>query len=126
MVGQLEAKLTEDLRFVVGVGVFQDQGDVGELVHDGLDLCFAHPGTRRSGTRAELAAGADSIDDMGLLRHSAMETVFGGVPTPSTLGSFLRSFTWGNVSQLGKAHREFLANLARQAALLPGAQPLAT
>ena len=72
-----------------------------------------------------MAAGADSIEDMGLLRHGAMDRLFGGVRAPSTLGSFLRAFTWGNVSQLQKAHREFLANLARQAPLLPGAQTLA-
>jgi Transposase DDE domain group 1 len=74
---------------------------------------------------AGMAAGADSIDDMDLLRHGAMETVFGGIRAPSTLGSFLRAFTWGNVSQLGRAHREFLVNLARQAPLLPGAGTLA-
>ena len=44
---------------------------------------------------------------------------------PSTLGSHLRSYTWGNVSQLEKAGREFLAELARQAPLLPGADTLA-
>ena len=74
---------------------------------------------------AGMAAGADSIDDMGLLRHGAMEKVFGGVRAPSTPGSFLRAFTWGNVSQLGRAHREFLVNLARDAPLLPGAETLA-
>jgi hypothetical protein len=72
-----------------------------------------------------MAAGADSIDDMGLLRHGAMEILFGGVRAPSTLGSFLRSFTWGNVSQLQKAHRDLLAGLARTAPLLPGAETLA-
>jgi hypothetical protein len=72
-----------------------------------------------------MAAGADSIDDMDLLRHGAMETVFGGVRAPSTLGSFLRAFTWGNVSQLQKAHREFLAGLSAQAPLLAGAGTLA-
>jgi hypothetical protein len=40
-----------------------------------------------------LVAGADSIDDMDLLRHGAMPDLFGGVRAPSTLGSFLRSFT---------------------------------
>jgi hypothetical protein len=74
---------------------------------------------------AGMAAGADSIDDMGLLRHGAMGTLFGGVRAPSTLGSHLRSYTWGNVSQLEKAGREFLAELARQAPLLPGAETLA-
>src|ERR1700689_2068000 len=74
---------------------------------------------------AGMAAGADSIDDMGLLRHGAMDALFGGVRAPSTLGSHLRSYTWGNVSQLEKAGREFLARLAREAPLLPGADVLA-
>ena len=70
---------------------------------------------------AGMAAGADSIDDMDLLRHGAMSTLFGGVRAPSTLGSHLRSYTWGNVSQLEKAGREFLIALTREAPLLPGA-----
>ena len=72
-----------------------------------------------------MAAGADSIDDMDLLRHGAMTSLFGGVRAPSTLGSHLRCYTWGNVSQLEKAGREFLAALARRAPLLPGADVLA-
>jgi hypothetical protein len=72
-----------------------------------------------------MIAGADSIDDMGLLRHGAMPGLFGGIRAPSTLGSFLRSFTWGNVLQLQKVHREFLAGLAARAPLLPGADVLA-
>jgi Transposase DDE domain group 1 len=74
---------------------------------------------------AGMTAGADSIDDMGLLRHGAMGVLFGGIRAPSTLGSFLRAFTWGNVLQLQKVHREFLAELARRAPLLPGADVLA-
>ena len=74
---------------------------------------------------AGMAAGADSIDDMDMLRHGAMDRLFGGIRAPSTLGSHLRSYTWGNVSQLEKAGREFLAELARQAPLLPGAETLA-
>ena len=72
-----------------------------------------------------MVAGADSIEDMGLLRHGAMPALFGGLRAPSTLGSFLRSFTWGNVLQLQKVHREVLAELARRAPLLPGADVLA-
>jgi hypothetical protein len=72
-----------------------------------------------------MAAGADSIDDMGLLRHGAMDVLFGGVRAPSTLGSHLRSYTWGNVLQLEKAGRELLAGLSRLAPLLPGADVLA-
>jgi len=67
---------------------------------------------------AGMAAGADSIDDLGLLRHGAMTGLFGGVRAPSTLGSFLRSFTWGNVRQLEAAGRDFLAELARMVPLL--------
>jgi Transposase DDE domain group 1 len=74
---------------------------------------------------AGMAAGADSIDDMGVLRHGAMDALFGGVRAPSTLGSHLRTYNWGNVSQLEKAGREFLVRLAREAPLLPGADTLA-
>jgi len=74
---------------------------------------------------AGMIAGADSIEDMALLRHGAMPVLFGGIRAPSTLGSFLRSFTWGNVLQLGKVHRLVLAKLARRAPLLPGADVLA-
>src|SRR5580692_5307509 len=74
---------------------------------------------------AGMAAGADSIDDMDMLRHGAMDRLFGGIRAPSTLGSHLRSYTWGNVSQLEKAGREFLIALAREAPLLPGAGTLA-
>jgi len=62
---------------------------------------------------------------MDLLRHGAMSTLFGGIRAPSTLGSHLRCYTWGNVAQPEKAGREFLAELARQAPLLPGAGTLA-
>jgi hypothetical protein len=84
---------------------------------------------RRAGMNADLkvsclvagmTAGADSIDDMDVLRHGAMPVLFGGVRAPSTLGTFLRSFTWGNARQLEAAGRRFLAELARQVPLLPG------
>jgi DDE family transposase len=74
---------------------------------------------------AGMAGGADSIDDLDLLRHGAMPALFGGIRAPSTLGSFLRSFTWGNVLQLGTVHRLVLAELARRAPLLPGKDVLA-
>jgi hypothetical protein len=74
---------------------------------------------------AGMAAGADSIDDMDLLRHGAMPDLFGGVRAPSTLGSHLRSYTWGNVRQLEKVNRRLLAGLAGRAPLLPGKDALA-
>jgi hypothetical protein len=74
---------------------------------------------------AGMAAGAGSIDDMDVLRHGAMPDLFGGVRAPSTLGSFLRSFTWGNVRQLDAVARRMLAELAVAAPLLPGGEVLA-
>jgi hypothetical protein len=74
---------------------------------------------------AGMTAGADSIDDMDLLRHGAMNVLFGGVRAPSTLGSHLRCYAWGNVLQIEKAGRELLARLSVLAPLLPGADVLA-
>jgi Transposase DDE domain group 1 len=74
---------------------------------------------------AGMAAGADSIEDMDLLRHGALPDLFGGIRAPSTLGSHLRSYTWGNVRQLEMVNRLLLAELARRAPLLPGREQLA-
>ncbi len=70
---------------------------------------------------AGMAAGADSIDDLRVLRHGAMPTLFGGIRAPSTLGTFLRAFTHGHALQLHAVHRRFLAALAARTPLLPGA-----
>lgn len=71
---------------------------------------------------AAMAAGADSIDDLDVLRHGAMATMFDGIRAPSTLGTFLRSFTHGHALQLHSVHRAFLGRLAAHTPLLPGAQ----
>ncbi|MFI0192998.1 IS1380 family transposase [Streptomyces sp. NPDC017082] len=70
---------------------------------------------------AGMAAGADSIDDLDVLRHGAMPALFGGIRAPSTLGTFLRAFTHGHALQLHAVHRKFLAELAAHTPLLPGA-----
>jgi len=69
---------------------------------------------------AGMAAGADSIDDLHVLRHGAMPAVFTGIRAPSTLGTFLRAFTHGHALQLHAVHRRFLGRLAVHAPLLPG------
>ena len=74
---------------------------------------------------AGMVAGADSIDDRGVIRHGALPHLFGGIRAPSTLGTFLRGFTGGNVRQLDAVARETLAGLSRQAPLLPGADSCA-
>ncbi len=70
---------------------------------------------------AGMLAGADSIDDCDVLRHGAMDTLFAGIRAPSTLGSFLRAFTWGHVRQLESAIREFTGRLEAEAGLLTDA-----
>jgi hypothetical protein len=74
---------------------------------------------------AGMVAGADSIEDMDLLRHGGMDRLFGGVRAPSTLGTFLRTFTFGHVRQLDAVASRLLTSLARCAPLLPGAAELA-
>jgi hypothetical protein len=68
---------------------------------------------------AGMLAGADSIDDVDVLRHGAMDRLFTGIRAPSTLGTFLRAFTWGHVRQLESAVREFTRRLTAEAGLLP-------
>jgi hypothetical protein len=87
--------------------------------------CGVNPQVKVPGIAAGMIGGADSIDDLGLLRHGAMSVLLGGVRAPSTLGSFLRSFTWGNVLQLGKVNRLLLVELGRHTPLLPGKDVLA-
>ncbi len=73
-------------------------------------------GANASGKVATIVAGiltgADSIDDLDVVRHGGMPSLFGGVYAPSTLGEFLRAFTHGHVRQLQAASREFLVGLA--------------
>lgn len=69
-----------------------------------------------------MVTGADSIDDLDVLRHGAMPALFGGIRAPSTLGTFLRAFTHGHALQLHAVHRQFLAALAAHTPLLPSAR----
>ena len=67
---------------------------------------------------AGMVAGADSIDDMDLLRHGGMGRLFTGIRAPSTLGTFLRTFTFGHVRQLDAVAASFLVNLTKTAPVL--------
>jgi len=78
----------------------------------------ANAGLKISSLVAGMAAGADSIDDMALLRHGAMNKVFNGAYAPSTLGPFLRKFTFGHVRQVDAVASRFLINLATDTGLL--------
>jgi hypothetical protein len=48
-----------------------------------------------------MVLGADSIEDCDVLRAGRTRRLLGGwCPAPSTLGTFLRAFTFGHVRQL--------------------------
>jgi DDE family transposase len=113
---------------LVPVMALAERAGLGELVAEHVrpaGECGVNARLKVPALVAGMAAGADSIDDMDVLRHGAMGALFGGVRAPSTLGSHLRSYTWGNALQLEKAGRGLLAELARRAPLLPGADVLA-
>ncbi|WP_248583500.1 IS1380 family transposase [Nocardioides sp. InS609-2] len=78
----------------------------------------ANAGLKVSSLVAGMVAGADSIDDMALLRHGGTGRVFVGAYAPSTLGSFLRAFSFGHVRQLDAVASRFLGRLAAQTPLV--------
>jgi hypothetical protein len=80
----------------------------------------ANVGAKVSSLVAGMVAGADSIDDMALLRHGAMGTLFDRPYAPSTLGSFLREFSFGHVRQLDAVASRLLSSLADRTPLLAG------
>lgn len=88
----------------------------------------ANAGLKITSLVAGMVAEADSIDDMAVLRHGGMKKLFTQIYAPSTLGSFLRKFTFGHVRQLDAVASRFLAALAGLSWLLgnPGQAPTST
>jgi hypothetical protein len=71
-----------------------------------------------------MLAGADSIDDMNVLRAGSTGLILGHrVMAPSTLGTFLRAFSFGHVRQLDLVLDRSLAR-AWEAGAGPGDGPL--
>ena len=87
------------------------------------------PGARNAGRKVmslvyAIALGADSIDDCEVLRSGRTRRLLGGwVAAPSTLGTFLRAFTFGHVRQLDRVLGETLTR-AWRAGAGPGASRL--
>jgi hypothetical protein len=69
---------------------------------------------------AAMMTGADTIDDTNVLRAGGTPIVFDDVYAPSTLGIFLREFSFGHAQQLALVARRHLAALARRAPILVG------
>lgn len=85
----------------------------------------ANAGLKVAALVAGMLTGADSIDDMSVLRHGALRKLFRGTYAPSTLGSFLRAFTFGHVRQLDAAASRWLQNLAAATPIVTGIDDLA-
>jgi hypothetical protein len=104
-----------------------EQAGLSELIGEHVDL----PSTRvKSGAVnpvgklttiiGAMTCGADCIDDVDVLRAGGTPRVFDEVYAPSTLGIFLREFTFGHANQLAAVARAHLVALAARTPLLPG------
>jgi len=80
-----------------------------------------NPAGKLTSIIAAMACGADSIDDADVLRAGGTPRVFNEVYAPSTLGIFLREFTFGHTKQLAAVARAHLIALAARTPLLAGA-----
>jgi hypothetical protein len=80
----------------------------------------ANPTPKLTSIVAGMAAGADSIEDLDMIRSGGMKELFGGVYACATLGIFLREFTHGHVRQLGAVLRRLVVALSQRTPLLPG------
>jgi Transposase DDE domain group 1 len=102
---------------------------IEELVNDSVWLGYKVPGAALPGRKVMslvhgMLAGGDSIDDMNVLRAGSTGLILGHrVMAPSTLGTFLRAFTFGHVRQLDRVLDQTLAR-AWQAGGGPGDGPL--
>ena len=100
-----EQRLVSDAGLLL-TGSLAERLDVEQLVNDSVWLDSRAPGAALPGRKVMslvhgMLAGADSIDDMNVLRAGSTELVLGHtVMAPSTLGTFLRAFTFGHVRQL--------------------------
>jgi hypothetical protein len=109
----------DDERAVANAGVvlpavLADRLGLGALVDQTVDLDdragAANPGRKVMTLVSAMALGADCIDDCGVLRSGQTRAVLGhGVSAPSTLGTFLRAFTFGRVRQLDRVLAESLS-----------------
>lgn len=105
-----------------------EQTGLGELLAEKVSITStrvksgaANPAPKLATLIAGMAAGADSIDDVDVLRSGGMKTVFDAVYAPSTIGTLLREFTFGHARQLESVLGGHLSRLCERAELLPGA-----
>jgi hypothetical protein len=101
---------------LVPVLALADRAGLRELADEHLTVPTdkgANAGLKVCSLVAGMVAGADSIEDMAVLRHGGMGRLFARAYAPSTLGSFLRAFTFGHIRQFDAVASRFLLALAR-------------
>jgi hypothetical protein len=97
---------------------------VNEMVELGDGPGAANPGRKVMTLIHSMVAGGDCIDDADVLRVGSTAAVLGHrVMAPSTLGTFLRAFTFGHVRQLDRLGEAVLTG-AWAAGAGPGEGPL--
>ena len=106
-----------------------EQAGLSRLIGEYVDLPSTrvksgavNPAGKLTSIIAGITCGADSIDDVNVLRAGGTPRVFNEVYAPSTLGIFLREFTFGHANQLAAVGRAHLVALAQRVPLLPGAE----
>ena len=76
----------------------------------------ANPGRKILTLIYAMVLGADCIDDCEVLRAGSLSRLLGPVAAPSTIGTFLRAFTFGHVRQLDLLLAETLTRAWRSGA----------
>ncbi len=112
---------------LVPVLALAEQAGLSELITERVKVASTrvasagvNPAGKLTSVIAGMAVGADSIDDLDVVRSGGMPRLFGGVYAPATLGQFLREFTHGHTSQLAAVARAHLVKLVERTGLLPG------
>jgi hypothetical protein len=92
-------------------GLLAQRLGVADLVdrHVTLGGAGANAGAKALTVVGSALAGGDCIDDVDVLRAGATRRLFDDVRAPSTVGTWLRAFTWAAVRQLDRVSRGLLA-----------------
>ena len=113
---------------LIGAATLAEHLGLRELFDTHVDLGAA-PGHANVGLKAmtlihSALSGGDCIDDAAAMAVASTPAVLGhAVRAPSTLGTFLRSFTWGHVSQVDRVLDELICR-AWASGAGPGSGPV--
>jgi hypothetical protein len=108
-----DERVVSDAGLILAASVAARLG-IEELAQRLVRLRPKLPGASNAGRKVmslvfAMALGADSIDDCDVLRAGRTRRLLGGwIAAPSTLGTFLRAFTFGHVRQLDRLLAEAL------------------